>query len=43
MFAPAVTSLYIRALGTDAAREAVDQVDMMVDVMRMAFKENLDR
>ena len=42
-FAPAVTSLFIRSKGVANSEKAVEQVDMMVDVMKSAFKENLDR
>ena len=42
-FAPAVTSLFIRSKGVADSEKAVEQVDMMVDVMKRAFKENLER
>ena len=42
-FAPAVTSLFIRSKGVANSEKAVEQVDMMVDVMKKAFKENLER
>ena len=42
-FAPAVTSLFIRSKGVANSEKAVEQVDMMVDVMKRAFKENLER
>ena len=43
MFAPAVTALYIKTKGIEESEKVVKQVDMMVDVMKKAFKNNLPR
>ena len=42
-FAPAVTSMYIKAKGVGESAEVVEQVDSMVDIMQNAFRENLPK
>lgn len=43
MFAPVVTAMYIRDKGVEASEQIVQQVDMMVDIMKDAFKHNLPK
>eukprot|EP00095_Tigriopus_kingsejongensis_P004755 snap_masked-scaffold510_size151595-processed-gene-0.9 protein:Tk04755 transcript:snap_masked-scaffold510_size151595-processed-gene-0.9-mRNA-1 annotation:"endothelin-converting enzyme" len=43
MFAPVVTAMYIRDKGVEASEQIVQQVDMMVDIMKAAFKHNLQK
>ena len=41
MFAPVVTSMYIQAKGIKKSRDVVDQVEEMVNTMKLAFRGNL--
>lgn len=42
-FAPAITALYVEAKGLAKSLEVVQAVDEMVDVMKLAFRENLPK